>query len=577
MNELETIAHRIKTEAGKFHPDLYAAHIVSLIHGVTHPWNGYMVNQLASPFRQLLYLLNLNLTSPVVESYVERFSDEEDWPLLINLLNEMDNIYKHEYGELKPMIVEEDNELSPEELMRRRIVGIGTYITFFHQGPLHYEEQGIEKIEAIFQHFNTGLKASLGWDATDLICLYDHLDNLRQEKEDKAFMKQNRAQPTVEEFREKVLDTMQNGGSFEEAMLSTMTGEMGLFEYTSNPSSVHTFTPADLAGFSPVVAALLPDHFTVERNEQSDFLYFSQPNQLGKRPIVKLGNGNYLLTDFRLLLNAMFIFLQEQCAAIIKNKDRVSKAKDKYLERKVAELFTDFYRSDPKVRIIPSYYVDGSERDLLVLSGKTALIVEAKAGRFREPLFDSDKAYDKIWSDFKSTIDYGYEQAWSVKNKFLKKKPFDVHNKDKEVIITVNPAEYKEIYAIIVTYYKLGQAENDLWLMLDLFEDDVYPYATCVDDLENFLLAMQKLHFIPADFHRFLQVRSQLHGDLRTNDEGRVTGQFLRNKRLVQKNGGYHFSADDDLIYDQLYSTGLGFKKERRLAVKQDPRIRKLV
>lgn len=39
MDELETLSRQLKAEADKFHPDLYAAHIVSLIHGVTRPWN----------------------------------------------------------------------------------------------------------------------------------------------------------------------------------------------------------------------------------------------------------------------------------------------------------------------------------------------------------------------------------------------------------------------------------------------------------------------------------------------------------------------------------------------------------
>ena len=112
---------------------------------MTHPWNDPLLKQLASPFLQLIYLLNLNLTSPVQDFYTERFSDQENWPRLVNMLNEMDNIHRREYRELKPMVVEENDELSPEELIRRKIVGIGTYIAFFHQGPLHYDEQGIEK------------------------------------------------------------------------------------------------------------------------------------------------------------------------------------------------------------------------------------------------------------------------------------------------------------------------------------------------------------------------------------------------------------------------------------------------
>lgn len=47
--------------------------------------------------------------------------------------------------------------------------------------------------------------------------------------------------------------------------------------------------------------------------------------------------------------------------------------------------------------------------------------------------------------------------------------------------------------------------------MLDLYDDDNYPWAVCVDDLEIFLLAMDKLKFSLSDFHRFLRLRSDLH------------------------------------------------------------------
>ena len=80
--------------------------------------------------------------------------------------------------------------------------------------------------------------------------MYDHLDNLRQAKEDKAMVKQTEPEFTEEAFLDKVLETLQNGDSFEESMSSTITGKMGMFEYVSNPSSVHTFTNEELDGFS---------------------------------------------------------------------------------------------------------------------------------------------------------------------------------------------------------------------------------------------------------------------------------------------------------------------------------------
>ncbi|ACU04002.1 hypothetical protein [Pedobacter heparinus] len=578
MENLESIAKELKAEIGQYDPDLFASRIVSIIHGLTHPWNQSVIKELVSPLRQLLYLLNLNLTSPVIKEYKEVFFEGSDWVHLVELLKKMEIIHQNEYGELKPFADDLFNDLSEDEVLRRRLIGVSTYNAFFHQGPLHFEEQLIEKISEIFKNFNSELKVNFGWDAVDFLSLYDCLDNLRQEKEDNAFMKKpQRKEPSVEEFKQNVSDALKNGKSFQEAMMEAAPFDTSIFEYQSNPSSVNIFYKGDLKDFSEVLSEALLANFTVRRTEMESFQFFSQPNQILKKPIYELNNGGYLIVDYRLLLSAIFSFLQQKCSEIIKKPNRLTSAKDKYLEKKVTEVFTDFYKKDQKAMIFSSYYLDGNERDLLVLSKDTALIIEAKAGNVREPMFDPDKAYDKIWSDFKETIDYGYEQAFSVKEKFLEKQVFDITDEKKKVLHSIDPGIYINIFSIIITYNKFGHAQNDLWLMLDLFdEDEEYPWSVCVDDLDIFLLAMKKMNFSLIDFNRFLKLRSQLHGNLVVNDEGRVMGHFLTNKRFQLNKGTYRFPASDDIIFDKLYSTGLGFKNERRLTMKQDPRIRKL-
>ncbi|WP_316786633.1 hypothetical protein [Pedobacter frigiditerrae] len=578
MGNLESIAKELKAEIGQYHPDLFASRIVSIIHGLTHPWNQSVIKELVSPLRQLLYLLNLNLTSPVKKEYKEVFFEGSDWTHLVGLLKQMEIIHQNEYGELKPFADELFSDLSEDEVLRRRLIGVSTYNAFFHQGPLHFEEQLIEKIAEIFKNFNSELKIKFGWDSVEFLSLYDGLDNLRQDKEDSALMKKpQKKEPSLEEFKQNINDALKNGKSFQEAMMEAAPFDTSIFEYQSNPSSVNIFCKADLDDFSEALSDALLANFTVKRAEIDSFQFFSQPNQILKKPIYELGSGNYLIVDYRLLLSAMFSFLQQKCSEIIKKPNRLTSAKDKYLETKVTEVFTDFYKQDKNAKIFSSYYLDGSERDLLVLSKDTVLIIEAKAGNIREPMFDPDKAYAKIWSDFKDTIDYGYEQTFSVKEKFLKKQSFDITDDKKKILHSIDPGIYKNVFSIIVTYNKFGHAQNDLWLMLDLFdEDDEYPWSVCVDDLEIFLLAMKKLNFSLADFTRYLKLRSQLHGNLVVNDEGRVMGHFLTNKRFQYNKVTYRFVASDDIIFDKLYSTGLGFKNERRLTMKLDPRIRKL-
>lgn len=580
INNLEAIARKIKDQVAQFEPDVYARKMTSYIEGITLPWNQSVIRGLISPFRQLFYLFNLNMTSASAENYKRSFDQNKDWPILKGLLNQMEEIHKYEYGELKPFAETLFDELSPEEVFRRRQIGSSTYTQFFHVGPLHFEEQAIEKVTELFKNFDNELKVKFGWNSTDVLALYDRLDALLHTNQDRAFLKQPRVEQTKEEFTKKVQDALANGKSFPEAMRDAMDMPTGVFEYTADPSSTNVFSISDLDGIANELVDLVIAELTVIRAADDSFLYFSQANQLYRKPIYRLADGNYLVIDHRVLLTAMTALLQKKCDEITANKNRITQARDKFLERKLEDIFKDFYRFNKNAPIIPSYYLEkgGSERDLIILDKPNVVIIEAKAGKVREPMYDPDKAYNGIWQDFRDTIDYGYEQAFSVKKKFLDKVPFEIYDKKKNTIMTINPKEYKNIYTIIVTYSKFGHVQCDLQMMLDLFdEDDQFPWSTCIDDLEIFLLGMAKKKLSVNDFYRFLKQRENLHGQLIVNDEAQITGQFLKHKRILLQKGVYHFSPDDDRIYDELYSTGLGFANERDMERKKDPRYRKLV
>ena len=141
---LESIARTIKNEVGQYDPDVFTEHIVSIIRELTAPWNDSVINEMVSPLKQLLYLLNLNLTSAELPTK-KAFIGDRDWKRLVELLNKMDEIHQKDWGEFKPFAEELVNELDEEELLRRRLIGVSTYNAFFHQGPLHFEEQTIEK------------------------------------------------------------------------------------------------------------------------------------------------------------------------------------------------------------------------------------------------------------------------------------------------------------------------------------------------------------------------------------------------------------------------------------------------
>ncbi|GAA4321082.1 hypothetical protein GCM10023149_20710 [Mucilaginibacter gynuensis] len=63
MDNLERIARALKSKVGRFESDGFARQMTSFITGITLPWNASIIKGLVSPFRQLFYLFNLNITS----------------------------------------------------------------------------------------------------------------------------------------------------------------------------------------------------------------------------------------------------------------------------------------------------------------------------------------------------------------------------------------------------------------------------------------------------------------------------------------------------------------------------------
>jgi hypothetical protein len=109
--------------------------------------------------------------------------------------------------------------------------------------------------------------------------------------------------------------------------------------------------------------------------------------------------------------------------------------------------------------------------------------------------------------------------------------------------------------------------------MLEVYDDDDYPWSICIDDLEIFLLQMEKLGRKKSDLTDFLRLREQLHGRLITSDELEVCGAFINDKldrkQIASDNNVFALTPDITDIFDKTYqSKGLGFTNEKNLEIK---------
>ena len=204
-----------------------------------------------------------------------------------------------------------------------------------------------------------------------------------------------------------------------------------------------------------------------------------------------------------------------------------------------------------------------------------ALIVEAKASKRDEPRREPDKAYPLILSNFEETIQKGYDQAYRVKSKFISKEPLNIYSdvQLKKHVIDIRTKNYHSAFSIIVTLERFGQIQTDLSGLLEIYDNDEFPWSVCIDDLEIFLLQLEKLGKNKSHLMSFLTQREKLHGKLITADELEVCGAFI-NERITAKELNSDttvLALTPDLtdIFDQTYQTkGLGFENEKNLEIK---------
>ena len=307
---------------------------------------------------------------------------------------------------------------------------------------------------------------------------------------------------------------------------------------------------------------------------KSDFLYYTSTkpgNPLYEKPILKADKNLYQVFEVKQVLHSIDNLLESICSNNENNTTKLTKTKGDLLEKKIVSIFSKFLKSD--FEIYTSYYIDNCEQDILILWKNHAFIIEAKGYNLREPLRDPNRAFVRIKDDFKSCIGYGYKQTKRVEDKFLNEKPFKIFDNNGNPITEINPKDYgDDYYSIIVNINSFGQIQTDLSTLLEIDDDDIYPWVVKLDDLEVFLLTLLKKKKTPKYLVNYLLFREELHGKLICSDELEICGGYLLNKlneKFVEKYDTIVTTPDLTEIFDEQYRKEIGFDNEKYLKEKR--------
>lgn len=527
----------------------------------------YLKN-LMSPLRQLFYLgfLNSQTTSTKKVGKV----DDKDWLEITKLLSEIEYEYHKIIGDL-------GKENKSYESINQIMATMPTFMNYYFNGPLSYQEQEIERIEEVFKEFEPQLIKEHQVSLSDLIAFYDFTNDIIEENLNRAvnFLKTDKWKEFTKGCIEKGLDDPKDW--FQEDPKQFIA----FLEFNNNPGS---FLKIDIdeieyKKISKKSFTIILNLFSLKIQPKEEITYYTEENDLMNFPFIKISETEYLPFYLKQFLNSSYNFLFKFCSEI--NSIKALKKRDEFVENKTYNLFSDFFKNE--AHFYMNYSIDNnkSEQDILVVFKNMALIIEVKAGSFRAPMRDPNKAYNKLSSDFKKIIQNAYDQTLRVKNAFFENDILEIKNEKKQVLHRLNTKKYRgNLYSIIVTFDRFGCIQTNLESLLTIDADDNYPWSVNLDDFEAFLLTLKKKKNYISEFIKYLKFRENFHGHLICGDELELCGAFIKNSNqyLKMSDADEIIFTDPELsdIIEKSYFEGMGFKNERNYERKKDNSVRAL-
>lgn len=560
---LKEKSEKLKNLVSTYDAQWLLGDLSSLIHSGRDRARDQLGN-LSSPMRQLYYLAGLCVSTNKADGKIQHYSREK-WNEIVILLNEIENEY------IESLIEVDENE-DAAEWKKVRDVAIPSFLSYFNQGPLNFEEQIINWVIDLFSSFDNILVQKFGLQTNDFILFYESLDNLVQNNFQGFSTNPELLRENWDKYT-KIESGMDNSlpDFFKESIPAHY---LVMSKYMIDHGMKDRFYPEELVtnDLSLDKVNKLLELFSLKREERS-FLFYTETNPgnpLYDFPILNLEDGMYQVFEIKQVIHSINNCIEKNVTDTPETLDKFLKIKGRLLEKNIIELFKKFLGDD--IKIIDNYYVNGCEQDILIVWKDNAFIIEAKGYNIREPFRNPEKAFKRIKDDFKKSIGYGYEQTFRVESIILEEKELIIQDKNGKTLQTIDNSTIKNCFSIIVNLNSFGLVQNDLSYLLNIKEDDIYPWAVKYDDLEIFILTMIAQGTDPQRFIDFLLFREEVHGMVTCSDELEICGGFLTNhlnRKKIKYTSTLKTVPEFGDIFDQQYQKTMGFKNEKNLFEKQ--------
>lgn len=501
--------------------------------------NIFNKTNLISPQKQYVYLAGL-LMSTQDKSDGSGANNSNEYK---DLEEEIQNI-TFEY--IKGFIT--DKALSDRNTLEKNEVSLAAFTSYFDTAPMRYPEQTIKLIRLLFDPFDNELIQITGLSVADYIEFYTFIKDTLQNEVDQLFN---------DDLQIKESDYIFPNENLKAKLMKVYRLLNLMFTVEARDVQKH---------FGEEKGRKLLDEFGLYRRER-DFLYYNGDNPFSDKPLCWIDQKTLFVVNPQFLLNAIC----DHLTRILENPqnnfaNKYRKSKGEIVEKQFLEYFKKIFGDSAYYHKNVCEERGTNEHDLVIEYDDYILIAEVKSSKVREPFFNPEKAYQRVYDNFysKNGIGGAYSQAMALKKLMEGKNKITLYE-NKIFKFEITELKKKKILPIVLTLNQFGELAVNTSVILKKDPDEPYPWVCNLHDFDNLIVMMNYLRKKSSDFIGYITWRIRYHQNFIANDELDIAEQyFIGNKEVIEnikKNKVFFIptGSKPDLI-DKIYFQNVGEK-----------------
>lgn len=494
---------------------------------------------LDSPVNQMYYLVGLLLSTEYIgqEETIDSeivFEESEEMgysPLISDVYEDVKKITAQYIENFWPS----DDTIITEEWKNKTQTMLPIFLSYFNENTLCHEQQVVDRIRKWFSPFDQALVEEYGFDSKCLIEIYDFVKDSFKQTMDGLSRSQDEFLSFLEESADQLPDVNPYMLTDEErtAILDRIIPQHLKDKWSSDISNglngIFTCDIDELKSkFGAEITEGVVDKLAIERGKH-DFVYYTDPNPIYKRPLIKITDSELMVLSSRALIDGIYLSVYEMLEVLDgKGKIKFYKKRGEVAEQEVLEQFKQIFGEDADYYTSVCQTPKNDEHDILVAYNNVLIIVEIKSSKVKEPRRNPEQGYKHVKEHYNSKkgIGGGYHQANKLRKFINENEVVTLYNNQIEPF-ELRRDSFEQVYLIVITSDQFGPLNVNSFDLINKENDDPEFWSCDMYNLDNLVGAFNYFGKDSSEFIKYVDQRVKYHKKFLVFDELDIAEYFL--------------------------------------------------